>query len=256
MSTAGTAIDELIQVMDRLLGPQGCPWDREQTHESLIRYLIEESYEVIEAINDSDMQKLKEELGDLLLQVVFHAALAQREGHFDFSDVARSVNHKMVLRHPHVFGEAKKLQTGDEVMEVWDDFKRREGQQYLLEGIPKILPALMRAEKIQEKAARVGFDWPNVNGALDKVREEIEELGRAENEAQIQEEWGDIFFALVNVARLKNIEPEQALQACNDKFTRRFNYIEDNIKQAGQDFSDLNLEEMDVLWNESKTKGL
>lgn len=256
MSTAGRAIDELIEVMDRLLGPQGCPWDREQTHESLIRYLIEESYEVIEAINENNMNKLREELGDLLLQVVFHAALARREGHFDFSDVAQSVSTKMVLRHPHVFGDAKQLQTGDEVMEVWDGFKRREGQQNLLGGIPKILPALMRAEKIQEKAARVGFDWPNVDGALEKVREEIEELGRAENEAEVQEEWGDIFFALVNVARLKNIEPEQALQACNDKFTRRFNYIEDKIRQAGQDFADLNLEEMDVLWDESKTKGL
>lgn len=250
------AIDELIQVMDRLLGPQGCPWDREQTHESLIRYLIEESYEVIEAINENDMLKLKQELGDLLLQVVFHATLAQREGYFDFSDVVRSVSHKMVLRHPHVFGEAKQLQTGDEVMEVWDGFKRREGQQYLLGGIPKILPALMRAEKIQEKAARVGFDWPNVNGALEKIQEEIQELGRAENEAEVLEEWGDIFFALVNVARLKNIEPEQALQACNDKFTRRFNYIEDKIKQAGKDFSDLSLEEMDILWNESKARGL
>ena len=256
MSNAGKAIDELIQVMDRLLGPQGCPWDREQTHESLIRYLIEESYEVIEAINENDMHKLREELGDLLLQVVFHAALAQREGHFDFSDVAQSVSTKMVLRHPHVFGDAKQLQTGDEVMEVWDGFKRREGQQNLLGGIPKILPALMRAEKIQEKAARVGFDWPTVDGALEKVREEIEELGRAENEAEVQEEWGDIFFALVNVARMKNIEPEQALQACNDKFTRRFNYIEDKITQAGQDFADLNLEEIYVLWDESKTKGL
>ena len=251
-----TAIDELVEVMDRLLGPQGCPWDREQTHESLIRYLIEESYEVIEAINENDMEKLREELGDLLLQVVFHAALAQREGHFDFSDVSHTVSRKMVLRHPHVFGDAKQLQTGDEVMEVWDGFKRREGQQYLLGGIPKILPALMRAEKIQEKAARVGFDWPNVNGALEKVREEIEELSRAENEAEVLEEWGDIFFALVNVARLKNIEPEQALQACNDKFTRRFNYIEDKIKQAGKDFADLDLEEMDVLWDESKTKEL
>jgi len=251
-----TALDELIQVMDRLLGPQGCPWDREQTHESLIRYLIEESYEVIEAINEKSMPKLREELGDLLLQVVFHAALAQREGHFDFSDVAQSVSTKMVLRHPHVFGDAKQLQTGDEVMEVWDGFKRREGQQNLLGGIPKILPALMRAEKIQEKAARVGFDWPNVNGALEKIQEEIEELGRAENAAQVQEEWGDIFFALVNVARLKNIEPEQALQSSNDKFTRRFNFIEDSIKKVGKDFTDLSLEEMDVLWNVSKTKGL
>ncbi|HHV15213.1 MAG TPA: nucleoside triphosphate pyrophosphohydrolase [Gelria sp.] len=256
MGSAGMAIEELIQVMDRLLSPQGCPWDREQTHESLIRYLIEESYEVIEAINEKDMAKLREELGDLLLQVVFHAALAQREGHFEFANVAQGVSRKMILRHPHVFGEAKPLQTGDEVMEVWDGFKRREGRQYLLSGIPKILPALMRAEKIQEKAARVGFDWPDVNGALEKVQEEIEELGQAETEAEIREEWGDIFFALVNVARLKNIEPEQALQSCNDKFTRRFNYIEDKIKQTGKNFNDLSLEEMDVLWDESKTKGL
>lgn len=256
MSTASTAIDELIEVMDKLLGPQGCPWDREQNHESLIRYLIEESYEVIEAINEKDMNKLREELGDLLLQVVFHAALARKEGFFDFSDVTRGINHKMVDRHPHVFGDARRLKTGDDVMEVWEGYKRKEGKKYLLEGIPRILPALMRAEKVQEKAARVGFDWPGVEGALEKLQEEVGELSQAANEAEVQEEWGDIFFTLVNVARLKNIEPEQALQACNDKFTRRFNYIEDQIKKGGKDFKDLSLEEMDLIWEEAKTKGL
>jgi tetrapyrrole methylase family protein/MazG family protein len=256
MSTAGTAIDELIEVMDRLLGPQGCPWDREQNHDSLIRYLIEESYEVIEAINEKDMNKLREELGDLLLQVVFHAALARKEGFFDFSDVTRDISQKMVDRHPHVFGDARRLKTGDDVMEVWEGYKRKEGKKYLLEGIPRILPSLMRAEKIQEKAARVGFDWPGVEGALEKLQEEVEELSQAGNDAEVQEEWGDIFFALVNVARLKNIEPEQALQACNDKFTRRFNYIEDKIKKEGKEFKDLSLEEMDLIWEEAKTKGL
>lgn len=256
MSNAGQAIDELIEIMDRLLGAEGCPWDREQTHESLIRYLIEESYEVIEAINEKDMHKLREELGDLLLQVVFHAALARREGHFDFSDVTTGVSRKMVARHPHVFGNAGRLKTGDDVMEVWEGYKRKEGKEYLLEGIPKILPALMRAEKVQEKAARVGFDWPSVDGAVEKFKEEVDELCQAVNKTEQIEEWGDIFFALVNVARLQNIEPEQALQASNDKFTRRFNYIEDEIKSRGKNFSDMSLEEMDSIWEESKTKGL
>ncbi|MGS0763211.1 nucleoside triphosphate pyrophosphohydrolase [Syntrophomonas curvata] len=256
MDDAGQAINELIEIMDRLLGPEGCPWDREQTHESLIRYLIEESYEVIEAINEGDMHKLREELGDLLLQVVFHTALGRKEGYFDFSDVAAGVSRKMIKRHPHVFGDAERLETGDDVMEVWEGFKRREGKKYLLEGIPKNLPALMRAEKVQEKAARVGFDWPSVDGAVEKFKEEVDELCQAVNREEKIEEWGDIFFALVNVARLQNIEPEQALQASNDKFTRRFNYIENRIKSKGKDFPEMSLEEMDSIWEEAKTKGL
>jgi tetrapyrrole methylase family protein/MazG family protein len=256
MSDSGQAIDELIEIMERLLGPDGCPWDREQTHESLIRYLIEESYEVIEAINEQDMNKLREELGDLLLQVVFHAALGRREGHFDFSAIVRGVSRKMIMRHPHVFGDAARLNTGDDVMEVWEGFKQKEGKKYLLEGIPKNLPALMRAEKVQEKAARVGFDWPSVDGALEKFKEEVDELCQAVNREEQIQEWGDVFFALVNIARLQNIEPEQALQASNDKFTRRFNYIENQIKAAGKDFSQMSLEEMDAIWDEAKTKGL
>ncbi|MDD2585714.1 MAG: nucleoside triphosphate pyrophosphohydrolase [Syntrophomonadaceae bacterium] len=255
MGKNGEALDELMAIMDRLLGPGGCPWDREQTHESLVRYLIEESYEVIEAIKIGDKEKLQEELGDLLLQVVFHAALAEREGHFDFAAVARTVSRKMVDRHPHVFGTMN-LKTSDDVMDNWEGFKKKEGKKYLLEGIPIILPALMRAEKMQEKAARVGFDWPNVDGALDKFKEEVDELGNASNSEELKEEMGDVFFALVNVARIKDIEPEEALQASNDKFARRFNYIEKKIKSANKEFSDLTLQEMDKIWDEAKGKGL
>jgi tetrapyrrole methylase family protein/MazG family protein len=248
------AIDELMSIMERLLGEGGCPWDREQTHQSLVRYLIEETYEVIEAINEGDMNKLREELGDLLLQVVFHAALAEREGHFDFAGVTTTVSKKMVDRHPHVFGTMN-LKTSNDVLDNWEQFKKKEGKKRLLDGIPDSLPALMRAEKVQEKAARVGFDWPDITGAVDKFKEEIDELVQAEGD-QINEEMGDVFFSLVNVARMKNVEPEQALQRCNDKFKRRFNYIEEQIKAAGKNLADMDLLEMDDLWNEAKTKGL
>lgn len=249
------ATDELIAVMDKLLGEGGCPWDREQTHNSLSRYLIEETYEVLEAINEGDMNKLREELGDLLLQVVFHSALAEREGAFTFDDVAQTVAQKMVDRHPHVFGDMD-LKTSNDVLNNWEQFKQKEGKKRLLEGIPAFLPALMRAEKIQEKAARVGFDWPTVDGALEKFQEEVEELSRAQNAEEAQEEMGDVFFALVNIARLKNIEPELALQGSNNKFSRRIEYMEDRLKERGQEFKQLNLEELDQLWEEAKHKGL
>lgn len=255
MSKKGEAIDELVEIMDILLGPGGCPWDREQTHESLVRYLIEETYEVIEAINEGDMNKMCEELGDLLLQIVFHASLAEREGQFDFAALSRQVSKKMVDRHPHVFGSMH-LQTSEDVLNIWEDFKRKEGKSSLLEGIPKSLPALMRAEKIQEKASRVGFDWPSIQGAWDKFQEELDELEEAQTNEDIVEEMGDVLFALVNVARFKRIEPEQALQQANDKVTRRFNYIEQKVKESGRTFADLSLAEMDQIWDEAKVKGL
>lgn len=251
----GKALEELIEVMDRLLAPDGCPWDREQSHESLQRYLIEESYEVVEAIQEGSMDKLREELGDVLLQVVFHAALAQRAGHFDFADVATTVKDKMILRHPHVFGDLK-LATSNDVLDRWEGFKKKEGKKHLLEGIPVMLPALMRAEKMQEKAARVGFDWPTIDGALEKFREEIDELQDARSPQEVAEEMGDLLFALVNIARFKGVDPEAVLQAANNKFGRRFKYIEDTISSSGQQFSDFSLEEMDQLWDEAKTKGL
>lgn len=255
MSKNGVALDELIAIMDRLLGEGGCPWDREQTHESLVRFLIEETYEVIEAINQQDMPEMANELGDLLLQIVFHAALAEREGAFTFADVARAVSNKMVDRHPHVFGSMQ-LKTAEDVLNNWEGFKKKEGKKYLLEGIPQGLPALLRAEKMQEKAARVGFDWPDVQGAVEKFKEEIDELVAAQDSEAKIEEMGDAFFALVNVARLQGIEPEQALQAANDKFQRRFHYIELKIEASGRKIQDFDLESLDRIWEEAKAKGL
>ncbi len=255
MGQIGDKTEELARIMDKLLSPAGCPWDREQTHQSLSRYLIEECYEVVEAIKSGDMRQLREELGDVLLQVVFHAALARREGHFDLSQVAETVSQKMIHRHPHVFSDLS-LQTSGEVLEIWEGFKKDEGKKTILEGIPVMLPALLRAFKVQEKAARVGFDWPGVDGAVDKFKEEIEELGRAASTEELVEEMGDVFFALVNVARIKNIEPEEALQASNDKFVRRFNYIEAEVKRQGRVLKEMSLEEMDLLWEEAKKQGL
>ncbi len=248
-------INRLLDIMDQLLSPQGCPWDREQSHESLGRYLIEESYEVIEAIKQQSMEDLREELGDVLLQVVFHAALAKGSGHFDFAQVVKTVADKMVQRHPHVFANMH-LDSSEEVMTHWESFKRKEGKKAVLAGIPSMLPALMRAEKIQEKAARVGFDWPSALGAMDKLKEEIKELEEASSDQERQEEMGDVLFAAVNVARLYGINPERALQDSNQKFIRRFNYIEDQTLQAGGQLEQLGLKAMDSLWEEAKTKGL
>lgn len=255
MSKPGEALDELLMIQKRLLAPGGCPWDREQTHDTLIRYLIEEAYEVIEAIDEGDMNKLREELGDLLLQIVFHAALAEQRGDFDFSDITRAVSIKMINRHPHVFGSMP-LKTSEDVLNNWETFKRGEGKKSLLEGIPRALPALMRAEKIQEKMSRVGYDWPDVGGAVDKLGEEVRELAQADNQDHIVEEMGDILFAMVNVARMKQVEVEQALQMANDKVIRRFNYIETRVAELGQKLTDMSLEQMDAIWDEAKSKGL
>lgn len=255
MNQNGEAIEELIGIMNRLLGEGGCPWDREQTHESLVRYLIEETYEVIDAINQGNMDELSNELGDLLLQIVFHAALAEREGKFIFADVARMVSRKMVDRHPHVFGSMH-LETADDVLDNWEGFKKKEGKKYLLEGIPQGLPALLRAEKMQEKAARVGFDWPDVKGALSKFQEEVEELVQADKQVDKFEETGDLIFALVNIARLEGIEPEQALQAANNKFARRFHYIEQELDGSGRKFEEMSLADLDLIWDEAKARGL
>lgn len=255
MGLIGVRIEELVEVMEKLLGPGGCPWDQEQTHQSLSRYLIEECYEVIDAIQSGDMKHLQEELGDLLLQVVFHSALARQAGYFDLGEVAQTVSNKMVHRHPHVFSQLS-LNTSEEVLKIWEDLKKEEGRQTILAGIPAMLPALMRACKLQDKAARVGFDWPAVAGAVDKLKEEVCELSQASDAEELYEEMGDVFFALVNVARLKGIEPEGALQASNDKFLRRFNYIEAEVRNLGKALEDMELEEMDALWQEAKKQGL
>ncbi|CEP68386.1 Tetrapyrrole methylase [Moorella glycerini] len=249
----------LKAIMARLRGEGGCPWDREQTHQSLKRYLIEESYEVLEAIDIGDMHKLCEELGDLLLQVVFHARLAEENGDFTLADCLEAICAKMRRRHPHVFATAI-LNTAGEVLARWDQIKAAEkksngeGEPSVL-SVPRGLPALMKALKVQEQAARVGFDWSDVTGVWAKVEEELEELKEAvagEERREQAAEVGDVLFALVNLARWLGVEPEAALQATVAKFMQRFQYIERKARQKGLDIKGLSLAEMDALWEEAK----
>ncbi len=252
-------LDPLVEVMATLRGGKGCPWDREQSHESLKPYLIEETYEVIDALDQGEMYKICEELGDLLLQIVFHAQIANENGHFDMNDVVDSITEKMVRRHPHVFGTTQ-VENSQEVLINWDKIKSQEqgeenkSKSYLA-NIPRALPALLRAEKVQAKVARVGFDWPDYTGALEKVQEELEEvlealqMGKA---AAVKEEVGDLLFAVVNLARLLKIQPEDVLTKTIDKFIHRFQYIEGQARQNGRQLSELTLEQMDHWWEEAK----
>ncbi|MGI6650115.1 MAG: nucleoside triphosphate pyrophosphohydrolase [Bacillota bacterium] len=251
-------LDPLVKVMDALLGPGGCPWDREQTHQSLRPYLIEETYEVIEALDDGDMDKLADELGDLLLQIVFHAALAREREYFDINDVILKITQKMIRRHPHVFGE-EKVESAGEVLVNWEQIKRQEVKEAnaYLSGIPRMLPALLRAQKVQAKAARVGFDWPSIEGAWEKVKEELRELEEAQlngSHSQKFEELGDLLFAVVNLARFYGVDSETALTRTIDKFIRRFGYIEAKAIKEGRSLLQLTLKEMDQWWEEAKHK--
>lgn len=249
----------LETIMARLREPGGCPWDREQTHESLKRYLVEETYEVLEALDSGDMNKLCEELGDLLLQVVFHARLAEEEGDFTLADCLEAICNKMRRRHPHVFGPAV-LNTAREVLVRWDQIKAAERREQGEEtpsvlSVPRGLPALLKALKVQEQAARVGFDWAAVDDVWAKVGEEMDELKRTLNNTSKEEqtaELGDVLFSLVNLARWLKIEPEAALQATINKFSYRFHYIEQAARDQGRDIEDLTLAEMDVLWEKAK----
>lgn len=253
-------LEPLVRIMKELRGPKGCPWDKEQTHESLKRYLIEETYEVIEAIELADMDKLREELGDLLLQIVFHAELASEQSAFDMNDVVASIVHKMRTRHPHVFGK-EKVDSAAQVMDNWENIKDKEkaraGERKTLMDVPRGLPALLRAEKIQARASRVGFDWPDVQGAWEKVKEEQAELMEALEHGQaekIQDEFGDLLFALVNVARFLEVDPEEALTRTIDKFIQRFQGMEEIAARRGLDLNQLNLEQLDSLWEEVKSQ--
>ncbi len=252
------SLEDFIEIMKTLRGPNGCPWDREQSHESLKKSFIEETYEVLEAIDLKMSDKLCEELGDVLLQVVFHTIIAEEEGHFTIADVIDGVSKKMVSRHEHVFGK-EKAQTADDVIDLWDKIKKKEkgarSQTEILKDVPPILPALMRSYKVQEKAAKVGFDWDDVKDAWAKVEEEKDELKDAYESAdikRIQEELGDLLFAIVNVSRFLKVEPELALTGTVNKFIKRFEYIETKSIEAGKQLTDMTLEEMDVLWDEAK----
>jgi MazG family protein len=247
-----TAMDELRGIVARLRAPDGCPWDREQTHDSLRGGLIEEAYEVIEAIDRGNDAELSDELGDLLLQTVMHAQIASEAHRFNFDDVARGVTNKLIRRHPHVFGE-NKLGTSGEVLKQWDEIKRTEkGAESVLDGVSRALPALMRAEKIQKRAARVGFDWPDAGGALEKLREEMDELEGAiagENSAAIEDEVGDLLFTVVNLARKLGVDPELAMQRGTEKFAERFRRMEANAPNL----QELNLEQLEALWQRAKS---
>lgn len=253
-------IQDLLDIMTRLRAPDGCPWDREQDHKSLKRYLIEEAYEVLEAIDEENPGKLCDELGDLLLQVVFHAQIAKENGHFDFGDVAHGVSAKMINRHRHVFG-GEEAETADDVMDIWEKIKKEEKgletQTQVLKEVPGNLPALMRSFKVQQKAAQVGFDWDDINDAMEKVKEEVRELEQAYNRgagSDIEEELGDLLFAVVNVSRFLKVQPELALTATVNKFIRRFEYVEAAAMKQGRQLKDMSLKDMDALWNEAKNK--
>ncbi|NWF50047.1 MAG: nucleoside triphosphate pyrophosphohydrolase [Ignavibacteriaceae bacterium] len=231
-----------------------CPWDKEQTNDSIKSATIEEAYEVIDAIENKNYNELKNELGDLLLHVVFHTEIASEFANFTIDDVIDSISEKLIRRHPHVFGNVK-VSGSEEVKKNWEEIKMSEGRESLLDGVPEVLPALQRAHRLQEKAAKVGFDWEKKEDVWNKVLEEIREMHDMEKEndhQRLEDEAGDVLFALVNYLRFLGINPENALRRTNIKFIKRFSYIEKRIKAQGRKLSDSNLEEMDKLWNESK----
>ncbi|HAR62405.1 MAG TPA: nucleoside triphosphate pyrophosphohydrolase [Candidatus Margulisbacteria bacterium] len=252
-------MERLQEIVRRLRGDNGCPWDREQTHKSLKPYLLEETYEVMEAIDKAEPLLLCEELGDVLLHIVMHSAMAQEEKSFALEDVVRGISEKMIRRHPHVFGEIK-VKSVNEVWENWDRIKKgeklKENKGSILDSVPQALPALMRAEKLQRRAARIGFDWDSIAGAWNKVHEEIDEVEQIisttnEKEA-LTEELGDLLFSVVNVTRKLDIDAEEALRRAIEKFMGRFSYIEQQVTKTGKELKDVPLPELDRLWNEAK----
>ena len=263
------SLDELISVMARLRAPGGCPWDREQTYASLSQYLLEEAYETFDAIQEADqtgdVTHLKEELGDLLLQVIFHSTIGAEKGDFTIDDVAAGITQKLVLRHPHVFGDAK-LERAEDVLDNWDKLKADERKasgkaekqpESILDDVPVHFPALLEGLKLTTRAAKVGFDWEDTDQIFAKLDEEVAELRSAldgRDRGEVAEEIGDLLFVLVNLARRFDVEPETALKRTNRKFRRRFKFIEDELKARRRSLADATLKEMDDLWNEAKLK--
>jgi tetrapyrrole methylase family protein / MazG family protein len=247
---------QALAVMDRLRGEGGCPWDRVQTSATLRPFLVEETFELLEQLDRGDMDKVKEELGDLLFQALFHARIAQEEGRWDLGDVAHGLSAKLVRRHPHVFAPRAEDagKTADAIVKEWDEHKRKEGRRSALDGVPRALPALLRAQRVQEKAARVGFDWQDPKGPLDKLDEELREVRERlaqGDRAGVAEELGDLAFALVNLARHVEVIGEDALRLATDKFERRFRRVEE---LAGGDLKGMDLAAMDRLWDRAKAE--
>lgn len=257
---ADSAFDNLCEIVARLRAPGGCPWDREQTHESLLPGLLEEAYEVVGAVRAADDANLREELGDLLLQVVMHAEIAREAKRFTIDEILEEVTAKLIRRHPHVFGTSEARDSGA-VLKQWEAIKRAEKSDtsaHYLEGLPAALPALMRAQKAQNKAARVNFDWTEVRDVVAKVDEELAETKAAmtsENQREIADEIGDLLFAVVNLARKSKLNAELILHAATEKFVRRFSKMEDELQQQGKKLGEANLAELDAIWNRIKELG-
>jgi tetrapyrrole methylase family protein/MazG family protein len=249
-----STFDAFCHIISRLRSPDGCPWDRKQTHESLKPYLMEEAYETLQTLDDGDTEKLCEELGDLLLQIGLHARIAEEAGEFEMADVLRCINEKLIRRHPHVFGDTA-VADENEVMANWEEIKRAEGKisKSLLDGIPKDIPSLACSQLIQQRAARVGFDWDEIDGVLDKVNEELGEIREAETHQQKVSEFGDLIFALANAARWMDIDLESALRQANERFRERFACMEEMSRQRGISLNGLSIEELEALWEEAKT---
>jgi len=255
---AANEFRKLVDVVAKLRGDDGCPWDKQQTHESLRKFVIEETYEVVEAVDRGEDSKLKEELGDLLLQTLLHARIAEERGAFDAADVCRAIREKLLRRHPHVFGDVK-VAGVDEVLHNWEEIKAGEpgyeDRQSVLDGVPKSLPALVRASEMSKRAAKVGFEWPDISGVLDKLREETGELLEAIEAArpdEIKREIGDLLFVIVNIARFVGVDPEESLREMLKRFSSRFRQIEERAKSTGRGVSEMTLAEMDAIWDEAK----
>ena len=263
MSETLNSLSKLIKITETLMGDDGCPWDKVQTRESLKPYLVEETYEVLEALDENNPEKIKDELGDLLYQILFHSKISSLKGEFNFGDVIDNLSEKMVRRHPHVF-KGGKLNTPDQVIGQWEEIKNKENkennkanQKSILDSIPINLPSLIRAQKLQKKAAKEGFDWEQINEVFDKLDEEIKEFKEAvlkKKNTDIQSEIGDIIFVITNIAKFYGVDAEEALRSTNNKFIKRFQYIEQKMDEKGKTLKDSSLEEMERYWQEAKNK--
>ncbi|MGM0574080.1 MAG: nucleoside triphosphate pyrophosphohydrolase [Bacteroidota bacterium] len=247
------AFQQLLDIMDDLRNK--CPWDKKQTMESLRHLTIEETYELADAILDNDMEELKGELGDLMLHIVFYAKIASEKGSFDITEVLETISQKLINRHPHIYGDVE-VTSADDVKDNWEKIKLKTGKKRVLSGVPPSLPAMIKAYRIQDKVKGVGFDWEEPHQVWDKVQEELYELKKEVDEGaskqKIEDEFGDLLFALVNYARFIDVNPENALERTNKKFFKRFEYLEAEAKKAGKNMKKMNLDEMDVFWNEAK----
>lgn len=246
------AYDRLLTIMDELR--EQCPWDKKQTIQTLRHLTIEETYELGEAILENDLNEVKKELGDLLLHIVFYARIGSETNDFDMADVANDICEKLISRHPHIYGDVKVADEA-EVKQNWENLKLKEGKKSVLEGVPKSLPAMVKANRIQDKVSGVGFDWEEPQQVFEKLKEELEELQHEvteDNSEKIEQEFGDVLFSMINYARFLKIDPESALERTNKKFIRRFQYLEDKAKLQGKTLKDMSLAEMDVYWNEAK----